>query len=224
MNTKLTFYCTHIQYGSFEKIIFETIIPDYFKDLYDAKDWLDDSKIDEIYYNFGLDLVFDWVIIDHKKTNESLSDVNIVKTIPGKLVFEDEYESNENEIEKLKSDIDNIKKHIDKLKKEKSKESKKEYHSAWIDPSGKKYVVGFAQHNEFAAHWLKINDPKEYQKDTNKYYYELLENKGWIRILGWTNPPSFSINTVSPKQKNALRDYCTSEKVSYEFWPEILKS
>ena len=79
MNTKLTFYCTHTQYGNFEKIIFETILSGLpFESISDANEWLDDSKISEIYNDFDLSLVFDWVIINFQETNENVKEVTII--------------------------------------------------------------------------------------------------------------------------------------------------
>jgi len=47
-----------------------------------------------------------------------------------------------------------------------------------------------------------------------------LEKRGWTRILGWTDPPSFSLPThIGPKQKKAIKD-CQSNGVDY---PERIK-
>lgn len=48
---------------------------------------------------------------------------------------------------------------------------------------------------------------------------------GWIRILGWKDPPVFVLPTqINPKQKQSLREYCFSNNVNYQDYPEILKS
>jgi hypothetical protein len=264
MNTKLTFYCTHCQYGRFEKVIFETVLSGTpFQDIDDTRNWIDD-RINELYYQFGFDLVFDWVAMNYVKTNEPESEVKIIKTTEGRLSFEDDFVNSiidnknkvdvnsdvddnseigdlnhkikllELELEKLKEEKEliEINNKIDKLKKEnaeleekiKKKKEKKDYTSAWIDPSGKKYVVAFSGHDEFAFEWLKSNDPKTLKEKSHKYNYELLQDKGWIRILGWTDTPTFVIEKVTPKQKITLRQYCISENVHHKDWPEILKS
>ncbi len=108
------------------------------------------------------------------------------------------------------------------------KPKKKEYQSVWINPYGKTYKIGFAEHNNFACHWLRENNKEAYRHVTNsfnRYYYEYLQDHGWTQILGWTNPPTFVIpSRISPNVKNSIREYCISQKVSYEFFPEILKS
>lgn len=86
MNTKLTFYCTHCQYGGFEKVIFETVLDESFEDIQDAKEWVDD-QIPTICDEFDFELVFDWIVINYKKTKEDIQPVTIKKAIKGKLTF-----------------------------------------------------------------------------------------------------------------------------------------
>lgn len=218
MNTKLIFYCTHTQYGSFEKVIFETVLAGSIEDIYEAKEWLD-TQIPTLYDEFGFSLVFDWVVVGYDATDLEVSEVKIIKTVPGQLVFE---------TPKATRKPRTVKPKADKKSEEKPKEKKKrEYQSVWIDPYGKTFRVGFAAHNDFAGHWLRENDKVAYKKvdNSNKYYYEILEGKGWARILGWTDPPSFSLpNYIGPKLKAAIREYCLSQKLDYIHFPEMLKS
>lgn len=218
-NTKLTFYCTHAEYGEFKKTIFDAVLPGLveIEDIYDARNWVDE-EVSTIYSDFDLDLVFDWVVVDFHKTNDDVKSVNILDTVSGKLVFDDDI-------------IKTVKK--PRAKKSKVKEfdttpvKKKTYKSVWIDTLGKSYEVAFACHNDFAAHWLKLNDKAAWKAsiDSNDYYYEILQKRGWCRILGWTSVPTFVLpSDIRPKMKNALRDYCVSNSVEYKDYPEILKN
>jgi hypothetical protein len=88
--------------------------------------------------------------------------------------------------------------------------------------------VGFACHSEFATEWLEENLGKEeYRKlqlNHSKYPYEHLHDRGWSRILGWTDPPSFVLCKITPSVKISLREYCIHNSVKYEHWPNELKS
>lgn len=65
----------------------------------------------------------------------------------------------------------------------------------------------------------------ESKRLSRKYNYEILQDKGWARILGWTDPPTFVLpNKITPKIKLALKDYCLASDVAYKDFPEILKS
>jgi len=236
-NTKITFFCTQLQQGIFEKIIFEIIIDDEnINDLDDAKHWLDDSTIDAIYREFDLDIVFDWVIINVAKTSEACHDIDDIKRIEGRLSFTKKriLKSKETSSKYFLSPKEYQAK-LNLLAKAKAKEAglsapppKKEYRSCWIDTSGKTHWVGFAMHNEYASDWLERHDNEVYHKiikSYSKYHYEELENRGWIKILGWTDPPCFVLpDSISPKQKQTLREYCVNQNVVYASWPEILKS
>lgn len=219
MNTKLLFYCTHLQYGQFEKVIFETVLSGSIEDNNEAKDWLE-IQIPSLCDEFDFSLVFDWIVIGYESTELEISDTKIIKSIPGELVFETPKKARKPRTVKpkvAKTEATTV-----------DKPKKKEYQSVWIDPYGKTYKIGFADHNNFAGHWLKENNKEAYRHVTNsfnRYYYEYLQDHGWTRILGWTDPPTFVIpSRISPNVKNAIREYCISQKVSYEFFPEILKS
>jgi hypothetical protein len=236
-NTKLTFYCTQFQQGNFEKIVFDTILEgEDINDLSDAKQWLDNSVIGEIYDEFDLDVVFDWVIINLAKTKERCSPIREIKRIDGKLSFTKKriLKPKETSSKYFLSPKEYSAK-LTRLAAEKAEAEgkpapppKKEYRSCWIDPSGKTHWVGFAMHNEYASDWLERHDNVKYKKileSWGRYHYEELEDQGWLKILGWTDPPQFVLpDRIGPKQKQAIREYCISQKVSYEFWPEILKS
>jgi len=219
MNTKVTFFCTQFQYGEFQKIIFETVISDLFESEYDVRGWLDD-QIPAIHYDFELDLVFDWVVIYSGVTKEDVFDIRIKDSIKGKLDFK-----------KTRKKSTKSKKVVSTVEKTEVKPEikiKKVYPSVWIDPFGESYEVGFAMHNEWAADWLEKNDVEAYKtvnRAFNRYFYEELQDRGWVRILGWSDPPYFVIpDKVGPKLKTALREYCLSADVAYDAFPDILKS
>lgn len=232
MNTKVLFYCTHIHRDGFTKLFFETITDEPIESLDDAIEWMDDNV--SYHYNlFDLDTVIDWFLILHEPTNDNVKETEIIKTVIGHLFFEDTIEYQyyrigkaEMETKAIKTQTKVIKKENEKLKKE--AKVKKYYESCWIENSGEIHYVNFAEHNEFASDWLEENDYPTWHRITNsigRYYYEVLQDFGWIRILGWTDPPSFVIpKRITPKQKNALRDYCTGQKLKYEHFPDILKT
>lgn len=246
MNTKITFYCTHFQSGSFKKEVFETIVQGKLK-VY--QHFLNDQLIDKLFNKFGFDLCFDWVVINSEETESDCFEPIIVESIDGDLIFDkniilgikDKIVENFSELIALKDEtIELLKKQInilnkirslddDKIKRlenqiKESTPTKKDYKSCWIDKSGKIYYVGFAGHEEFASNWFFKNKPEE-AKRKGQYFYEMLGDLGWIRVMGWTNPVSFVI-TKNPtvKQKQALREYCFAETVPYKDYPEILKS
>ena len=209
MKTKLTFFCTHCQYGGFEKVIFETVLDGKpFESIYDAREWVD-SKISELCDEFDFELVFEWIVMNFEETAEEISPVKIKKTLSGKLVFKGE------KTKKVKPKL---------TKTEVKPEIKKiDYASVWIDPFGKSYKVGIAQHNEFASEWLFEHDKAAYKTAYhNTYPYEVLQDKGWARILGWTKTPTFVLPTkIGPKLKTAVKDYCLSYGLDF---PERLKN
>jgi hypothetical protein len=207
MKTKLTFFCTHCQYGGFEKVIFETVLDgNPFESTYDAREWVD-SKISKFCDKFDFELVFEWVVINFEETDEDIKPVEIKKTLTGSLVFKGD------KIQKIKA----------KKSTEAKQELKRQYDSMWIDPFGKSYVVGIAQHNNFASEWLFDNDKESYETSYhNTYPYCVLQDKGWVRILGWTRTPSIILPIkIGPKLKTAVKDYCISNGIDI---PERLKS
>jgi len=144
-----------------------------------------------------------------QQTDEPVKDVEIVKTVKGKLKFKDE----EPELKASKYFLTDVELQ-DKIKNKEEKK-KRDYPSCWIDLSGKEYIVGFTGHNEFASEWLHANgwtlEDKRKAKGYGRYDYEILENEGWVRILGWTDPPTFSLpSKLTPKQRKAIKDYCQS--------------
>lgn len=216
MKTKIIFFCTHFQYGQFEKIVFETVASDSFESSYDVRSWLDD-QIPSIHHDFDLDLVFDWIVIYSGETEEDVFDIRIKDSIKGKLEFK-----------KPRKKSVKPKKVIETPEVKLKVKPKKEYPSVWIDPFGESYQVGFAMHNEWAGDWLEKHDTESYKRVTrafSRYYYEELQDRGWVRILGWSDPPSFVIpDKVTPKLKSAIREYCLSSDVAYDAFPDILKS
>lgn len=234
INTKVTFYCTHLQYGSFEKLIFEAIYPVDLRTLHEIDEYIM-LGVADICDEFDLSCVFDWVIISFRDSTSDTYTPILKNTIPGKLVFKDTYEAIElkadiydlnKEAEGYKTISKNAQAEVDKLNKAQKELKRRDYQSVWIDPFGETYKVGFAGHNDFAIHWLKEHDPKTYHDVHNSYsyHYEALEERGWARILGWSDPPSFQLPDVMSKQMVlSLREYCISQNVPYEAFPDILK-
>jgi hypothetical protein len=219
MKTKLTFFCTHCQYGGFEKVIFETVLDGKpFESTYDAREWID-ARISEFCDDFDFELVFEWVVMNFEETAEEISPVTIKKTLSGKLVFKGE------KTKKVKPKLTKTKKV--KVDPAPIPEPKKvDYASVWIDPFGKSYKVGFACHEEFASDWLRDHDTETVDRNDRKlfgqYHYEILQDRGWARILGWTKTPTFVLPTkIGPKLKTAVKDYCLSYGLDF---PERLKS
>ena len=214
-NTEINFYWTTFTNREFSKYIFNVIVKGEL-DKYEVSDWID-SNSSEIYNKFYLETVFEHVVMNYTYTDKKPTEVKNIKVIPGKLVFEDNLDQ---EILKTKGDIYDINKEI-KKNKEEPKEEKK-YPSVWIKTDGTRQEVGFAEHNSFAINYLKENYPKKYQEyqDSNKYAHEILEDMGWIRVLGWAKPPKFVISKLNPKTKKAIKDYCQQYGVPY---PERIK-
>lgn len=241
MNTKLQFYCINIDHHSFTKIVFEVILPgDCIEDRSDAVEWVDNS-ISKHYNDFGLDVVLDWVVLSYEQTDELIKDTEIIETIDGKLIFKDDIDFHYCELGKLTSEknklndeIMAIKKDLKKSKSKKEVKERKTYPSVWLEPGGEVHELGFAQHEEFASNWLNKNEPEIFEsrygfngesKYRKKYSHEILQDLGWIRILGWTDPPNFVITCrVTPNQRNSLKDYCLSTGIPYSAFPDILKS
>lgn len=242
MNTKIKFYCINISQGEIKKIIFEAITNEDI--INDAIGWVD-NNVDYHYNEFDLDFVIDWNVISCVETKTKVSNTKIVKTIDGHLFFEDSIDWIYYRIGKYSEQTRQIKKETRKIKKEnkilheKLKNvpplaKKKDYPSVWIEPSGDVHEVGFANHEGFASDWLQENEPDIFEakfgftgedKYEGKYCHEILEILGWVRILGWKDPPNFVLpNKITVKQKLVLRDYCLNNEVPYHAFPEILKS
>ena len=172
-NTKLTFYCTQCQQGIFEKIIFEIVLEGvWFKDLSDAKEWLNDPTIEAIYRDFDLDLVFDWVIMNYAITSEAPRPICDIKRIEGRLSFTQKRVLKPKETsskyfltpKEYSAKLTLLAKAKAELEGKPAPPPKKEYRSCWIEPSGKTHWVGFAMHNEYAADWLERHDNIKYKK------------------------------------------------------------
>lgn len=250
MNTKITFYWTGIRDHEFEKVIFEAVVPcDVVSDKRDAENWLG-AETNYIFNHFDFELVFEHVILRVSKTTSDIQDVKEIDSIPGTLTFrrkakkisevdrlkktiKDSSKRSEKlqiKIDKLKRETAAINDEIEKIKKAAATPVKREYQSCWIDPFGERYDLPFAEHNRFASDWLDENMSEEWVEEHlhsrfSTYAYEILQDLGWIRILGWNDPPCFVIpNKISVIQKSTLKDYCMGQNVDYSAWPEILKS
>lgn len=242
MNKLIRFYCVTINNGSLLKIIFEAIVSNH--DIEGDCEWVD-ININKHCNDFSLDLVIQWGLISTNDTHFDVCDTKIIETINGHLFFEDSVDWQYYRIGKNKVETSLIKKETNKIKRETNKlkdklknvpplSNKRDYESVWIDQSGNVYDVGFAGHESFASDWLMSNRPDIFETKfsfgdkteySDMYSYEILQNLGFIRILGWSDPPNFVLpNRITPKQKQALRNYCISNNLIYGNFPEILKS
>ena len=201
MKFLLTFYITYASRSGFYKSIFEVVVnvdDDPF-DRYDAHDFIDDHMSDIIEL-CDTDLVFEHTILNVETYIGDDFDYyhtpfTIIKTIKGKLTF-DEFPE--------KVDIQKV-------------EIEKIYESCWIDLSGQRYQVSLAGHNRFAEEKLKEMNYDIGLLDDNKYYYEILQDLGWVRVLGWTrNGPSFILPlNITPSQKQSVKEYCYKNECKF---------
>jgi hypothetical protein len=220
-NTKLNFYWIYIESnGNIRKAIFETIIEGRpFESMDDAKYW-EETETDillSVYGPHNGNIILDRIVTKYNNTTKPVKEIYLKKLMPGRIVFTD-----------LEAQNRRLKRQLEKIKEPKKlpepKIEQKQYTSCWIDPSGKQYdMYGVAQHNEFASEILETRYKMTLEDfvDDNRYPYEILQDMGWIRILGWTNPPTFVLpKTLTVKSKRAVKDYCLYEKISF---PERLK-
>lgn len=222
MNKLIIFNCIHFQYSKIYKIIFTTIINQ------DPYEWLD-NNIEYIYNKFDLTIVLDWEITSIEDTDQFImEDIRVENILEGAVIF---YDNLEYQLLKEKAKGYDLIKEKERLLMAKpelsfSEREKRDYESCWIDLLGKKYTVAFAEHEAFVREWLRENDKETYEKtEFSSCLYTILEDRGWIKIVGWADPPRFVIpSMITPSQKNALREYCIKNKVLYKYFPEILKS
>ena len=86
MNTKLNFNCTELTNGEIIRNDFEVIISEEFPHV-----WLD-KNISNIYNLFGFNLVYSWEITSTEEVDEDVTEVKLIKIIPGRILFEDDVE------------------------------------------------------------------------------------------------------------------------------------
>lgn len=223
-NTYFIFYITCILDHEFAKFIFHTILEgEPFNSRYDAQDWISDN-IHEVMDLADTSLVFEHIVIDYKPDERAPFGLKILEQETGRLIFKSEETATNQIIQDIKSELNEISSRfneymnlvkenreirtdIEKIKEEKKK--KKDYISCWIEPSGKQHNLGFAQHNEWAQDYLLEHGYTLEYLCSGKYSYEILEELGWIRILGWTDPPTFSLpERPTAKQRRAVKSYC----------------
>lgn len=222
MNKKIKFYILEINHSDIFKHIFTAILSE---SINNTKEWLE-KLVPLIIYDLDLDLILDHKIISEEDTTEELVNFRLGETINGKIIFDDDIDY---QLILLKAENYDLFKKAGLIKyPEPAIEVRKEYESCWIDLFGNKYLVTLGNHNTFASDWLEENDYSVWRKITesfSRYHYEELEDRGWIRILGWKDPPVFVLpNNITPKQKVSLREYCIKNELKYKDFPEILKS
>ena len=200
-NTRISFYLTTLTYNRFEKVVYSGVINGTeLTDIHEAKDWLA-GYVDAHWFEIDVDLIFEQVVLYIKQTDSPEQEFTVIHRIPGELTFD------------LPQPV--IKKRKPRSVKTKDKveekpKTKKDYPSCWIEPNGTEHIVDFANHNSWAWHYLLKEDP-DYKPKSHRYAYTDLEDRGWIRVLGWTDPPTFSLpRKVTPKQRKAVMDYCQS--------------
>jgi hypothetical protein len=125
---------------------------------------------------------------------------------------------------KEETKLKNIK---EKRKADKEKKKNFELHikeikkgnNGWLDTYGNFYFVyGFANHNEWAYEFLKKNNLEEEKIKEYIYPYEILEDRGWIRILTWSDGNTrFSPENAKPTklQEETLVYFCKFHNVKY---------
>lgn len=231
INSKIIFCCNSVDRGGFAKIVFEAILPgDSVNSIEDANGWMY-NNISKHYFDFDLDFVLDWFVLLFEPTNDNPKETEIIKNVKGKLIFEDDIDYFYYNIGKIKSETKKIKQETKKLKKEIKKSKEKDENkqrrdpSIWVDPIGTEYEVGFANHEQFAQDWLQENDIETWKNQKSRYGYEILQERGWVRVLGWTTPPTFVVpSKITPKQKTILMEYCVKNNITGNDFPEILKN
>ena len=72
------------------------------------------------------------------------------------------------------------------------------------------HEVRFAGHNEFAFQYLINTYGVDFlDKHDREYPHSILTDLGWVRILGWTDPPRFIFPVkLTPKQIRVVKEYC----------------
>lgn len=109
-------------------------------------------------------------------------------------------------------------------------------HNAWIKPSGQFIAVGYMGHNTYASEYFKkLYGPDEYLDKLDElvgygYPYQALHQKGWIRLLTWTDGQTKALgdcvsndgrlDTINPalnsNQKETLQEWCMDNNFKYE--------
>lgn len=238
MNTKIVFYITGIINRQFIKNVYEVIVINEFSDWVDDNI---SSIFNEEGFEFILDTVL-LLQKSTNKECQSLTLIKSIpgeltfkqkrpKTIKLKQITQsinlDNDKSPEEILNKLNHELDlltlqketldikkeTLKVQLDLLRDRINKETyklKKDYDSCWIQPNGKVIKLGFAQHNEWAHDYLDERDGRGWFK--HRSAYEVLQDEGWVRVLGWTDPPTWCIPMhITPKQRVAIREYCQSQ-------------
>lgn len=106
--------------------------------------------------------------------------------------------------------------------------------NAWIEPDGTVHEVKYMGHNEFASDLLKkeMNDDEwDHHCDSHNYPYEILHERGWIRLMTWRSRKTRALgncttllhtmtDTMDPsttaKQRSVLRNWCKINKFKYK--------
>lgn len=242
MNTKIVFYITGIIDRQFIKNVYEVIVTsESIDESSDWVDDNISSIMDEEGFSFILDTVL-LLQKSTNKECQSLTLIKSIpgelsfkqkrpKTTKLKQIIQSinlgENKSPEEILNKLNQELEiltlqketlyiqkeTIKYQLSLLKKrieETTTKLKKEYDSCWIQPNGTVIKLGFAQHNEWAHDYLDERDGRDWFK--HRSAYEVLQDEGWVRVLGWTDPPTWCIpDRITPKQRVAIKEYCQSQ-------------
>jgi len=215
MNTKLKFYITYFSDSrSFRKSLFECVVAQEMTSDDDVNDWLD-NNMPTIMDMANAETVFDRVVLSFKPINTQKIGIKEVETLFGRLLFVDEETKDLNKtISLLRENASLLEENARQVKIiEKLDEQivKRTYPSCWVEPDGKVHVVGFSGHSKFASEYLLNDRTLSDYPSSDKYAHQILEDMGWIRILGWKDPPMFCFNPKSkktPKQIKAVKEYC----------------
>ena len=229
MNTKIIFCIEEVRHEGFEKAVFEIIIPTIdFQNKSDACNWLENEGIIKTLQDSSYASSFmDYYVLKFEESNEECHSEKEIDRVKGKIVYEKDdffilnpfiYEQKKKE--ELKREERKIEESKRKYYKLPEKKTKKEYPSLWMEPNGTSHIVGFAQHNEWAHDYYdKLNPGEIYlPKRHGGYAYEDLVEEGWVRILGWTDPPTWDLpKKLTPKQKRAIKEYCQNNSCKLPF-------
>ena len=214
MNTKLKFYITFFGGHNFRKSLFECVVAQEMTSDDDVNDWLDNNML-TIMDVANAETVFDRVILSFKPVKIKKIGIKEVETLFGRLIFIDEETKDLNKtISLLRENASLLEENARQVKiieKLDEQRVRKTYPSCWVEPNGTVHTVGFGGHSKFASEYLLNDRTLSDYPNSDKYAHQILEDMGWIRILGWKDPPEFHFNPNSkktPKQIKAVKEYC----------------
>lgn len=216
MNYEIKFYIIGMGYGAFERLNYSVVLS---KDSFDDKPTEHEALYYLESYNIISDLqntldyssYWDFDVTRVINTTQKPTQPVLLSSENGKLIFSDDLKRIKDTVAKETRELIAKEAKREEAKKEEVKVERKVYPSIWMEPNGTIHQVGFAQHNEWAHEYFEKRDGIDhYQpKRWGGYAYEDLQDEGWIRVLGWTDPPTWSFpKTITSLQRRAIKGYC----------------